>query len=141
MTDVRRLAEVHMIHHADDIRECSATHGGPNYVEQDGQDGQCRYAPHWSRCHCADAVAQAVKERDAEWTQVSVREHDMLRAKDEEIERLKEERAEAISQGYSTGYDVGREEVARLRAALQAHHEDWCLQGHGPCWVDEALRA
>lgn len=60
--DARRRVEVHMIHHADDIRECSATYGGPNYVEQDGQDGQCRYAPHWSRCHCADAVDQAVKE-------------------------------------------------------------------------------
>ena len=37
----------------------------------------------------ADAVAQAVKERDEVWTQVSIREHDMLRAKDEEIERLR----------------------------------------------------
>lgn len=70
----------------------------------------------------ADAVAQAVKERDAPM----IASYELrLALQAEEIERLKEERAEAISQGYSTGYDVGREEVARLRAALERYRESW----------------
>ena len=53
----QREAFVHQVH--DGSRsECSFTYGGPNFRDEDAQNGLCTYTAHWKQCeHCKQRAA------------------------------------------------------------------------------------
>ena len=67
--DLQRVrgALEHKVHSSTDVSYCSFTWGGPNFVEQDAEDGCCRYEPHWRPCnHCAEIKAAITPDRPGE---------------------------------------------------------------------------